>query len=55
MEGWTSTAHLLGGDLREASTVERSFLAGETDRNFVFEIINWKFQNVIHHGFENTI
>ncbi|MGB3861868.1 MAG: hypothetical protein WA915_07265, partial [Candidatus Aminicenantaceae bacterium] len=32
--------HLPWGDVREAPTTERSFLAGETERNFVFEITN---------------
>jgi len=42
-------AHLPEGDVREAPTSERSFLAGETER--VFEITNWNTRNVIHHGF----
>ncbi|MGB3863294.1 MAG: hypothetical protein WA915_14535 [Candidatus Aminicenantaceae bacterium] len=29
------------GDVREAPTTERSFLAGETERNFVFAITDW--------------
>jgi hypothetical protein len=29
--------HLLEGDVREAPTIEGSFLAGETSQNFVFE------------------
>jgi hypothetical protein len=37
--------HLPEGDVREAPTIERSFLAGETER--VFEITNWNIQNVI--------
>jgi hypothetical protein len=43
--------YLSEGDVREAPTSERSFLAGETERNFVFEITNWNTRNFIHHGF----
>jgi hypothetical protein len=43
--------HLTGGDVKEVPTIERSFLAGETSRNFVFEITNWNFRIIIHHGF----
>jgi hypothetical protein len=32
--------YLPKGDMRKAPTIERSFLAGETDRNFVFAITN---------------
>jgi hypothetical protein len=42
-------AHLPRGDVREAPTTERSFLAGETES--VFEITNWNTRNVTHHGF----
>jgi hypothetical protein len=49
MEGWTGMEHLPLGDVREASTIERSFLAGETES--VFEITNWNFRIIIHHGF----
>ncbi len=44
--------HLLRGDVREAPTSERSFLAGETES--VFEITDWSTRNVDHHGFEDT-
>jgi hypothetical protein len=40
MEGRTGMAHLLKGDGRETHTIERSFLAGETERYFVFESFN---------------
>ncbi|MGB3861087.1 MAG: hypothetical protein WA915_03315 [Candidatus Aminicenantaceae bacterium] len=40
------------GDVREAPTSERSFLAGETER--VFDIINMIIQSTIHHGFGNA-
>jgi hypothetical protein len=33
-KGWTGMGHLLEGDVREAPTSERSFLAGETERVF---------------------
>ncbi|MGB6338886.1 MAG: hypothetical protein WBF32_03855 [Candidatus Aminicenantaceae bacterium] len=36
-EGWTGMVHLLEGDVREAPSSERSFLAGEIER--VFDII----------------
>jgi hypothetical protein len=52
MEGWMGTAHLPVGDLREASTIERSFLAGEIE--CVFEITNWSTRNTCHHGIKNA-
>jgi len=48
-KGWTGMGHLPWGDVREAPTTERSFLAGETER--VFEITNWNTRNVMHHDF----
>ncbi len=52
MEGWTGTGHLPVGDVREASTIERSFLAGETES--VFEITNWSTRNTCHHDIKNA-
>jgi hypothetical protein len=49
MEGWTGMGHFPREDVREASTIERSFLAGETER--VFAITNWNSRKVIHHGY----
>ncbi len=43
--------HLPGGDGREAPTIGRSFLSGETSRNLVFVITHWHFRNVIAYGF----
>jgi hypothetical protein len=48
MEGWTSMEHLPEGEVREARN-RAKFPAGETER--IFEITNWNFRYVIHHGF----
>ena len=42
--------HLPRGDVREAPTSERSFLAGETER--VFAITNWDTRISFITGFE---
>jgi hypothetical protein len=49
MEDSMRMRHLPQGDVREAPAIERSFLAGETER--VFEITNWKSRDDINHGF----
>jgi hypothetical protein len=41
VKGWTGLVHLPREDVREAPTTKQSFLAGETERDFVFEITNW--------------
>jgi hypothetical protein len=39
--------HLPYGDVREAPTSERSFIAGEAETEFRFEITNWDTRTAV--------